>query len=824
MSLETAHTPEIDPIARTLQQYAQNILVVVFGLLPLFFFPTAYAPFEYTKIFFVVVGLLASLVLYSLSVLRSGKIQVKFSYTLLALWGVVIVSCISALLSGDLRDAFIGDSLSIHTAAFVGILALTVSVWSMLSIEKATVMRLYMVLAASTLILVIYHVIRLIGGAEVFSFNVFTSLIATPIGSWNDLALFLGLSVLLSLVALEQLPLTRPGKLLFGFVTVLSLVMLAVINFFIVWVVLGLVSLVMLVYTLGKGRFSAPQMSLISEKTKSASSLPLALVVFVVSVLFIIGGATIGGFISKYTNISYVEVRPSLEATSNIARQVYGENAILGIGTNKFVDAWRMYKDPAINSTIFWNTEFNAGNGYITTFFVTAGVLGGLAWIFFLVLFTVSGVRFLLTASDADRMWYFIGLSSFVSAIYIWGMSVIYVPGAVILLLGALCTGIALASRSALGKGMQRTFSIITNRRAGFVLTLVVIAMIVGSVSVLYVSGQHYSAAYGFNKSMVSFQNGADVTAVSSELDRIYQLSKNDLYARRVAEVELTKLNRMLSLTNPTSEEQKVFENALVQGVNAATIATQVDPTEPANWNILGAIYNVLITTNKESVYDLANNALLKARDLDPRNPLAYLSLAVFEARAGNIDAARKYAGEALSLKPNYTDAVFFISQLDIAAGDIEAAIRSTSAMISLEPNNPARYYQLGVLESARKNAAGAAVAFERAVLLNPDFANARYLLAFAYDALNRPLDARAQLERVQELNPDNTEVKALLETLRTENSLGGSTVPDGGQGINEEDGVREEGDAVVTDSDPDSALVKPVNTAPLTEEDERGQ
>ena len=64
--------------------------------------------------------------------------------------------------------------------------------------------------------------------------------------------------------------------------------------------------------------------------------------------------------------------------------------------------------------------------------------LGVLAWLSFLGLFVYSGVRMLMKASGADRMWYFIAVSSFVSATYIWFMSVIYVPGAVVLLLGAL--------------------------------------------------------------------------------------------------------------------------------------------------------------------------------------------------------------------------------------------------------------------------------------------------------------------------------------------------------------------------------------------------
>lgn len=181
-----------------------------------------------------------------------------------------------------------------------------------------------------------------------------------------------------------------------------------------VWLILGLTSLVMVVYSIGKERFSGNQLSFTpSISNFNSTSLTTSLIVFAVSALFVVGGATLGGAISKFTGVSYVEVRPSLEATADIARQVYKDNAFLGIGANKFTDAWRLYKDNSINSTPFWNTDFNAGNGYITTFFVTTGVFGGLAWLLFIVLYLITGIRKLLGATeDSDRMWYFIGLSS----------------------------------------------------------------------------------------------------------------------------------------------------------------------------------------------------------------------------------------------------------------------------------------------------------------------------------------------------------------------------------------------------------------------------
>lgn len=811
-----------DPIARALSRYAQNILVVIFGLLPLLFIPSVAAPFEYTKVFVVIAGLFVALVLYSLSVLRSGAVAFGLSYPLLALWGVVLMAFLSSLLSGDIKDSLVGDMFSIHATAFVAVLALIPTVWMILRVHKGTVMRMYVLLAISTLVLVVFHILRLVFGADFLSFGVFTGNVGTPVGSWNDLALLLGLTVILSLIALEQLTLTRVGQILFASVTILSLGMLGVINFFMVWLVLGLTSLVMVIYSLGKDRYTDVQPSFTSVAPKfNTTALGVALIVFAASALFVVGGATIGGALAKYTGVSYVEVRPSFQATANIARNVYHENAFLGIGTNKFVDAWRLYKEDAINLTPFWNTEFNAGNGYIPTFSVTTGVLGSVAWLLFLILFVVNGVQRLLNPGESDRLWYFIGVSSFVSAVYVWGMSVVYVPGVVILLLGSLCTGIALSAFSILENKPERFLVVGANKRTGFVLTLLVIACIIGSVSILYVTGRHYTSVYTFNESVRAMQNGTNIDELERQVETAYKLSSSDIFARRFAEYQLARMNALVTKQEPTEEDKSQFERASVLGINAAQLAINKDTGEPANWSVLAGIYSVLSGIGVEGAQERSLEALEKSRELNPKSPLPLLELALVYGRSGNIEKAREYINEAITLKTNYTEAFYFLTQLEIATGNVEGAVKSTQSIITLDPQNPARYYQLGVLESARGNQDNAIVAFEKAISLDTNYANARYLLALTYDAKGRSDDARKQLEVVLGLNPGNTEVTSLLEVLRTEGSL--KRLREGtvqtNQIVNEATPTTDENGTVNAPQGAEGDLLNQVNTIPKVEE-----
>jgi len=632
-----------------------------------------------------------------------------------------------------MSDSFVGDTLGVHTALFMLLLATIMSLSSVCGQTKPTILRFYILLTGSAIVLGVFHLLRIVFGADFLTLGVFTSTSSTPLGGWNDLGLFFGLSILLSLVALEQLPLTKPGKILFSVVVGVSLLMLAVVNFFAIWIVLALVSLVQLMYTLTKDRFAAETLSLQGKEDISIYSVALSTAVFVCSLVFIIGGSTVGGFVSDMTDVSYVEVRPSFEATVDIGRQVYSENAFVGIGPNKFSDAWRLYKDPSINQTVFWKTDFASGSGFMTTQFVTGGIMSIIAWVVFFGLFLVAGFRTLFKAVHTDRFWYFIGTSSFVAALYLWGMSFIYNPGPVVLLLAAMFTSLMFAAHGTLLSSSGRRFSITSNRQALFVLVGTVMIVIVGSASILFYLGRHYTSVYAFSGAVSGLDGSTTIEEVEEVIASSYKIIPNDVYARQLASYQLSRMNTLIALQEPTPEQQQAFQTAAANGINAAQLAVNTDPTDSLNWSTLGGIYSLLAAAGVEGAQERATEAFTSARSFDPLNPSYGLLEAQLFSRTNDTEAARTSAMAAVQLKQNYTDALFFLTQLDIADGNVEAAIATTRAITSLEPNNPARFYQLGVLESSAENFDAAIIAFSRAVELNNDYSNARYFLALAH-------------------------------------------------------------------------------------------
>ncbi len=245
--------------------------------------------------------------------------------------------------------------------------------------------------------------------------------------------------------------------------------------------------------------------------------------------------------------------------------------------------------------------------------------------------------------------------------------------------------------------------------------------------------------------------------------------------------------------------------------MSAAQLAVENDGTNPHNWAMLGSIYSVLVPQEVEGAYDRARGAFESARALDPHNPSRTLALARLAFAAGDEEAARAFAQEAIGQKQNYVDAMLFLAQVDIAAGNTEGAIAAAEAVTTLEPQNPVRFFQLGVLQLANDAVPAATASFERAIALNSNFADARYYLAVAYDEQGRSDDAREQINHIAEQNAENPAVIEALRRLDAGEPL--VDAPEAQPGVSDEGVVNETGDSVTTDNAPDTPLVTPVNT-----------
>jgi len=131
-------------------------------------------------------------------------------------------------------------------------------------------------------------------------------------------------------------------------------------------------------------------------------------------------------------------------------------------------------------------------------------------------------------------------------------------------------------------------------------------------------------------------------------------------------------------------------------------------------------VYDTLGSLGIGGTQEPARISYLQALRLNPRSPRVLLVLARLEYIGGDKVKSKDYLEQALTLRPNYLEAVSFLVQLDIQNKNVDGAIAAIHAAVGEEPTNFLLRFALGYLEFTKGDFTSAAGEFEMAVRLNP--------------------------------------------------------------------------------------------------------
>lgn len=753
----------VDTLTKFLAGLAQGVLIAVCGLIPILFIPGVYASLGLTKVFIVIVALLVSLVCGSLAVLRSGTFNLTFPLPLTFFAAFVLSAIASAYLSGDTKDALLGTILEVQTAGFFIVLLLLMVAALTLRSAKQNIIRLGQIMLLATGILFVVQWVRL-WNPNILSFGFLSGPTASLIGSFNDLALLSGAVLLATLVYLQVRSAGRVGQSIALFFVLSSLSFLAIINFYAIWIALGFASLLSLLHLITRDTWRSG--TEVTAKPVSRFTLSVVAVVCVVSGAFIVAGDGLQNIVATATGVEYVEVRPSLDTTIGIAKKVYATDALFGIGPNRFEDAWRLYKDPVINSTPFWNTDFVAGSGFVPTLFVTTGIAGGVFFLLFALSLLRVTYQVFMCRITSDPQWFSLAATAFAVMLFLWLMSFLYVPGVGIMMLTALATGVALAAANALKVTKTIEVNVVKERQYGLLLIAVVLVIIIASTMTVIGVSKQFVANVSYAAALDTYAKEPFETAyatIDQQLSRSATLFPSDFYFSERAQLRLGELRR-LNATDPASVNPQRYAALLQEGALFTNEAIALDPTYPYHYSLLSEFFKFLNPDQMVGVREQNENLYLQAKAFNPQNPRIAVDYAQYGVLLSDLPLVREQLGNALRLKPDYTDALFLLSQLDVEEGNTEAAIATTQAIITLEPNNPARYFQLGVLHLAMADTPAALAAFSQAIALDPNYANARYFRAVTLLESKQSEAALIDLREVAKTNPDNMTVTTLID------------------------------------------------------------
>ena len=775
---------EAVPVTQTkMDTYAFWTFLVMLFLLPIVFVPSISIPFQFTKTIVVFAGVLIALLITLIARLKEGRLTIPSHYILYGLWALPLAYFISALFSETPKVSFLGQALESDTFAFVTLMAIFVTLVVMVIRQKEQVLTTYLVLFASFIVLWVFQGLRLLFGPDFLTLNTLTLTTSNVLGKWNDLSIFFGLATVMSLITLASLRLSGMFRNILYVILLVSLFFLAVVNFTITWVVVGVFALGFLVHSAGIGRFNwkkAQPLALHedapapSTPKKAGDTTIASAIVFIIALLFVGSSFTdsdaVGNSLSNTFNISQIEARPSWTSTMDIARSSYQDDAFFGSGPNTFIREWVEARPQELNNSIFWNADFVSGIGIIPTAFVSVGLVGGLVWLLLFALYVYSGFRSLVLNSGDNRFSYFVTLSSFLAGFYLWLMMIFYTPNVVLITLAFFFTGIYIASlrHNSTGKLRERTFVFAGNPKTGFASVFTLTFLLLVTIVAGWTSLGIYRSAIAFQSGVIALNVDGDIDGAQDSIARSASIYETDRQYRLLADISTARVTALQSATNLSETELRdQFQFRLAQAIEAGQKATEIDPNNYQNWLSLGRVYQSVVPLGIEGAYDNALNSFEQALALNPNGPATYLTLARLEVANGDTLRARDHITTALQLKSNYTEAIFLLSQIEINEGNVNEAIQSIEAAAVLTQNNPVIFFQLGLLKYNQQDNVGAQEAFGRAVQLSNDYANALYFLGLTEDRLGNTENAIVLFERVSELNPDNEEVKTILENLR---------------------------------------------------------
>lgn len=732
-----------------------SLMVMLCGV-SVFFVPSKYVSFEYSKIAFVSLVSLVALCAWAVAAFQRRAIAIprqRLSYALLILLGVLCVSAVAGAATSVSLTGYGFEVFTVSTFLFLVVLAYLVAS-EFQSTRRLFIAHVALLISAGAL--AIFHISRFIFGAGFLSLGIFRELVSNTIGTWNEAGIFFGLAAVILVVLLECV---RPRRLfqVLGYVAfVLSLCMMVLVGLNVMWCVAGAVSLLLAVYFF------------VYQKRKIAYT---ALVLFVLALLFVnpVFGAGLTAYTQKLFPTNFIDVRPSWDGTLEIARGAFSDDPLLGAGPNNFILEWELHR-PDINTTTFWNSSFSSGVGFVPTTIIETGSLGLLAWLIFFGVLLVSARRVIVARVDNPYVQFAV-LSSVAGVLYLWASLVLYSPGLPLLTLAFFFTGLLCAASVVSGVAAQRPITLDTNSRASYVsivILVVVVVLVASGAFVVYKKMYAYSEFQKLNERIIVSNN---LEAAVGDMAHIVALDDADTYYRTLAELNLGVLNSVVSAVKSeadVTDQVRAKVQALIQGaLAAAQKAKTKNPESYVNWVTFAHVYEAMVSLGGADSYQLAVANYTEALKRSPRNPSLYLDLARLEIAHKDNARARDYVMKALDLKPNYVDAIFLLSQIDVTQGNISSAIAATEKIAQLNPNEPAIFFRLGLLQYDQKNYDQATRAFAQAVLLAPSYANARYFLGLGLYNIGKAKDAQAQFEELARTNPDNEEVKFILENLK---------------------------------------------------------
>ena len=732
--------------------------------------PTAWFPFQLSKVAAFAVALLACAIFLVVSGGARALLRTHGFYAALLVVALPVLYFISSLFSPDRSLSMTGSSIESDTVLFVLFAAVAYLMSFTLFRTLRTARLLMTVVFWSLVAATVFQLVSIIFGTTAIPFQTFTDRSVNLIGKWNDLGLLVSLLSVLLFARVELNQTSNIWRIAAAIGGVVLVLLLGLVNFPLAWTLL--LSGCILIGLLALLRQRADHREPGAAPVSIAAIIPwYSIAGAVIAVIFLVQnglyGSVINSGLTKVFPVSSLEVRPGLQSTLDIAgaeQKGSVRATLIGTGPNTFGISWLKNKPAEVNRTQFWNLDFNVGYSTLATALGSVGFLGAIAWLMPLFLLIAAVVR-VIRLNILSRDERFVASMMGVSSLFLIATIILYVPSQNIILLAFVLSGAAFGFLWRQGRAADDEGRVPSMLEGIGVLAiagvLLVVTVVSGFVTVRRLVSESYTGA-----GLYALAQG-DVDGALMHAARAQKIESTANALRLQTDAGAQKLSAIAQDTKMKPEDaQKQFTAMLQSTILAGQAAILASPTDYRSYFSLGRVYDLLSSLKITGAYKNAQDVYTAAAMRNPTSPAIPLVIARLDASNNNAQGTQDNVTKALTLKPDYTDAILFVVQINVANNDLNSAIKNTQIAVQTAPGVASIWFELGLLYYAGNDSKDAIPALEQALVLVPDYANAKYFLGLAYYAQGRQNDSLRLFQELAVSNPDNAEVKKIVANL----------------------------------------------------------
>lgn len=758
-----------------------SIYVLVF-LLPFFFLPQL-SSIYLGKQFLAAILILLSAIAIIGRILLSGE-SIDFVKTKLT-WFLIFFAAgvgISALFSGAKQMSFWGLGGSQPFSGLSILLLITLFFLSMVLFSNKDILRrcLFVFSLSSSILFVFSLLLALFVGLFKIQFliNWFGSPAWNTFGSINGLAIFAAACLVFSMATLlSNHSLTRGFRGVMIVQAVSSLLLILIVGYAYAYLAAALATACFI------GLIFA------HLKKESVKRVNIPLLIFVCFLMLFIFGVSFSRFFSFPS-----EVSPTMSLSFQVGwKSMSGsvKNFILGSGPSTFAYDFARFRPDVLNQTDFWDVRFTSGFAAAPTLMAELGLLG----LFFLGVFVIYKLIYLfwraLKGPESEEEFFtglFLAFLVLIASLFFYPLSFVSFFYLIFILAAALAVG-------GLTRGEVQTFSFETLPHKALMRALFMIAALIGSIFLLFVSLSHLVADLKYTQGLkvLSAGDGDKGVTLLAEAVNWYQ---DDVYIRNLAMASLDNTLAKLNKGNLSASDATAINNTLQSTLAIGKQATQINPIERENWFALGSLYEKLIPYLQGST-EQAVAAYAKAQEIEPNNPLpylaqgrAYLTGAVVAEQSVNqaknqknadqksVETLQKQADDfygkakeqletAIAKKANWETPYLVLAQYYEYKKDLDQAVANLKKARALNNQNIDSLFNLGRLYYNQGKNDEAQTAMQNILSVMPEHHNALFILGLVYDAEGNTAKALEQLEKLARLEPDNKDVAKMVANLK---------------------------------------------------------